>query len=125
MALNPEKIRMAYFLSRYPAVSHTFFLNEILGLRRMGFEIDVASVNPPDRPLSELPPREAEEADKTYYLKYTTVWKALFVIVTVTLVPPIVALRGLRASLRLGRWDFSRKIYALFYMVEAFLLGRW
>src|ERR1700757_64518 len=125
MALNSEKIRMAYFLSRYPAVSHTFFLNEILGLRRMGFEIDVASVNPPDRPESELPQREAEEANGTYYLKRATVWEVLFVIVTVTLGYPSVAFRGLRATLRLGRWDFSRKIYALFYMVEAFLLGRW
>jgi colanic acid/amylovoran biosynthesis glycosyltransferase len=125
MVINPEKIRMAYFLSRYPAVSHTFFLKEILGLRQMGFEIDVASVNPPDRPMSELPQREAEEAGRTYYVKSTTIWEAIFVIVTVTLVHPIVAFRGLRASLRLGRWDILRKIYALFYMVEAFLLGRW
>ncbi len=125
MALKSEKFRMAYFLSRYPAVSHTFFLKEILGLRRMGFQIDVASVNPPDRPMSELPPQEAEEADRTYYLKHTSIWEALFVIVTVTLVWPAAAFRGLRASLRLGRWDISRKIYALFYMVEAFLLGRW
>jgi colanic acid/amylovoran biosynthesis glycosyltransferase len=125
MALNPEKIRIAYFLSRYPAVSHTFFLKEILGLRRMGFKIEVASVNPPDRPMSELPPREAEEADNTYYLKRTSIWEALYVIVTVTLVHPTVAFRGLRASLRLGGWDIPRKIYALFYMVEAFLLGRW
>src|ERR1700758_68706 len=112
MALNPEKIRMAYFLSRYPAVSHTFFLNEILGLRRMGFEIDVASVNPPDRPMTDLPRREAEEADRTYYLKGASVWEVLFVIITVTLVRPVVAFRGLRASLRLGRWDIPRKIYA-------------
>jgi len=123
--INQQKIRIAYFLSRYPAVSHTFFLKEILGLRRMGFEIEVASVNPPDRPVSELPQREAEEAERTYYLKRTSVWEALFVIVIVTVVHPVVAFRGLRASLRLGRWDVLRKIYALFYMVEAFLLGRW
>ncbi|HTD54561.1 MAG TPA: hypothetical protein VK670_04215, partial [Silvibacterium sp.] len=73
--INQQKIRIAYFLSRYPAVSHTFFLKEILGLRRMGFEIEVASVNPPDRPVSELPQREAEEAERTYYLKRTSVWE--------------------------------------------------
>jgi len=125
MARKSEKIRMAYFLSRYPAVSHTFFLKEIVGLRRMGFEIEVASVNPPDRPISALPPLEAEEADHTYYLKHNTIWKALYVIVIVTLVHPAVALRGFRAGLRLGHWNVARKIYALFYMVEAFLLGRW
>jgi colanic acid/amylovoran biosynthesis glycosyltransferase len=125
MAPNPEKFRIAYFLSRYPAVSHTFFLKEILGLRSMGFEIEVASVNLPDRPMSALPPLEAEETGTTYYLKGTTVWEAIFVIITVTLVNPAVAFRGLRASLRLGHWDIGRKIYALFYMIEAFLLGRW
>jgi len=125
MAQNSVKIRMAYFLSRYPAVSHTFFLKEILGLRRMGFEISVASVNPPDRPMSALPPLEAEEANRTYYLKQTSAWEAICVIVTVTLVNPVVVFRGLRAALRLGHWDIPRKIYALFYTVEAFLLGRW
>ncbi len=77
MALQPKDIRMTYFLSRYPAVSHTFFLKEILGLRQMGFEIDVASVNSPDRAKSDLPKLEAEEADKTYYLKGTTIWEVL------------------------------------------------
>jgi colanic acid/amylovoran biosynthesis glycosyltransferase len=125
MALRPEKIRMAYFLSRYPAVSHTFFLKEILGLRQIGFEIEVASVNLPDRTAARLPPLEAEEAANTYFLKQTSIWEALRVIVAVTLVHPAVLLRGLRATLRLGGWDIPRKIYALFYMVEAFLLGRW
>ena len=59
MALQPKNFRMTYFLSRYPAVSHTFFLKEILGLRQKGFETDVASVNPPDRLKSSLLPREA------------------------------------------------------------------
>ena len=27
---------IAYLLSRYPAVSHTFFLHEVLGLRALG-----------------------------------------------------------------------------------------
>ena len=63
------QIRMAYFLSRYPAISHTFFLKEILGLRQIGFQIETASVNPPDRPTSKLPPKEAAEARHTYYLK--------------------------------------------------------
>lgn len=116
---------MAYFLSRYPAVSHTFFLKEILGLRQMGFEIDVASVNSPDRAKSDLPKLEAEEADKTYYLKGTTIWEALVAIAAVTVFQPITAFRGLKASLSLGGWDISRKVYALLYMAEAFLLGRW
>jgi colanic acid/amylovoran biosynthesis glycosyltransferase len=125
MTLHSKKKRMAYFLSRYPAVSHTFFLKEILGLRRLGFEIEVASVNPPDRTVSELPLLEAEEAASTYYLKQTSIWETIYVLVNVTFAHPHVLFRGMRTALMMGGWDLHRKIYALFYTVEAFLLGRW
>ena len=125
MTLQSEKNRMAYFLSQYPAISHTFFLKEILGLRRLGFEIEVASVNPPDRTVSELPPVEAQEAASTYCLKRTTIWEAICVVVTMIFVYPAVFVRGARVALTMGGWDLVRKIYALFYTVEAFLLGQW
>jgi colanic acid/amylovoran biosynthesis glycosyltransferase len=125
MTLQSEKKRMAYFLSQYPAISHTFFLKEILGLRRLGFEIEVASVNPPDRTVSELPHVEAQEAASTYCLKRTTIWEAICVVVTMTFVYPSVFVRGARVVLTMGGWDLVRKIYALFYTVEAFLLGLW
>jgi colanic acid/amylovoran biosynthesis glycosyltransferase len=125
MTLHSEKNRMAYFLSQYPAISHTFFLKEILGLRRLGFEIEVASVNPPDRTVSELPPVEAQEAGNTYCLKRTTIREAICVIVTIIFVYPAVFFRGARVALAMGGWDLVRKIYAFFYTVEAFLLGRW
>lgn len=41
--------RLGYLVSRYPGISHTFILREVLELRRQGFEIEVASINPPDR----------------------------------------------------------------------------
>ena len=47
--------RLVYLLSRYPAVSHTFFLNEVLELRKLGFAIEVASINEPDRSRSSMP----------------------------------------------------------------------
>jgi colanic acid/amylovoran biosynthesis glycosyltransferase len=122
---STPKIRMVYFLSRYPAVSHTFFLKEILGLRELGFEIETASVNPPDRPTSKLPPIEAAEARNTYYLKQIDVWLGLGSLVAVTLVRTGVMLRALKAMATLGHWDLSRRLYAFFYMVEALLLGHW
>lgn len=120
-----RKTRIAYLLSQYPAVSHTFFLKEILGLRQIGFEIEAASVNPPDRAIGKLPPREAEEAYKTYYLKQTSIWKSIYTFITITFVRPRVVFRGLKAAVSLGGWDLHRKIYAFFYMIEAFLLGHW
>jgi glycosyltransferase involved in cell wall biosynthesis len=40
-------MKVAYVTSLYPAVSHTFILNEVLALRRLGLEIGCFSVNRP------------------------------------------------------------------------------
>ena len=52
-------MRVAYLLSRYPAVSHTFFLHEVLVLRARGMHIETASINMHDRSIEELPELEA------------------------------------------------------------------
>ena len=44
-----EAPRLAYLLSQYPKLSEAFIIREIRGLRALGFHIDVASVNAPDR----------------------------------------------------------------------------
>ena len=46
--MTAHKGSLAYLVSRYPAVSHTFILREVLGLRRLGWTVHVASVNPPE-----------------------------------------------------------------------------
>jgi hypothetical protein len=45
---------MAYLVAQYPAACHTFILREILKLRRMGFDICVASIRATDRPFERL-----------------------------------------------------------------------
>src|SRR5215475_6105327 len=65
----PRAMRLVYLLSQYPAVSHTFFLNEIRALRSLGITIEVASINRPDRPFSSMPAGEQQEAEKTFYIK--------------------------------------------------------
>ncbi len=42
-----SKPRLAYLFSRYPVVSQTFCDSEMLALERMGFEIEVGSLNRP------------------------------------------------------------------------------
>src|ERR1043166_5971547 len=67
--LQTPPIRMAYLVSRYPAISHTFILREVAALRERNFEICVASINEPDRPLERLTEAERAEAGTTFYLK--------------------------------------------------------
>ena len=64
--MNP---RLGYLISRYPAISHTFILREVQELRKLGFQIEVASINSVDRPAAQLAAEEREEAARTWYVK--------------------------------------------------------
>jgi len=124
-ALDTQQQRLLYLLSRYPAISHTFFLNEIRELRKRGFAVEVASINQPDRSRSSMPVAEVEEAEKTFYIKSAGVVRAAAVVAKTLLLRPKVITRGLTAALRLGRWDARATLYAFFYLSEALILGDW
>lgn len=120
-----QKPGVGYLLSRYPAISHTFFLKEVLGMRERGLNVEVASINPPDRPRQDLPSIEAAEAGQTFYVKSTGLATIAFQVLTIAITHPFVALRGLRAALSLGEWDLKSRAFTLFYLAEALLVGRW
>src|SRR5438309_11961502 len=64
-----DPIRLAYLVSEYPAVSHTFILREIQQLRARNFDIKVASINRPKRALTLMTDVERAEATQTFYVK--------------------------------------------------------
>ena len=121
----PSGARIAYLLSRYPAISHTFLLQEVLGLRARGLHIETASINPPDRSLSDLPPREADEAGMTFYVQGDSRPKAAWTLLTICLGQPAAVLRGLKAVCGIRNLTARQRVYWLFYLAEALLLGRW
>jgi colanic acid/amylovoran biosynthesis glycosyltransferase len=122
---NGQKPRIAYLLSQYPAISHTFFLNEVLGLKQLGFQIETCSINPPDRPLDLLTTAEAAEARRTYYVQGVNYWGMVSTLFSVLFGHPRVCLRGIRAAVKLGTWDVYRHFYHILYLVEALLIGAW
>ena len=63
----PIETSIAYLLSQYPAISHTFLYNEIVELRRLGFNIHTASINSPsqEHPQTE---RDTPEIVNTFYV---------------------------------------------------------
>lgn len=97
----------------------------MLGLRQRGLVVEVASINPPDRPRKDLPPTEAVEADHTYCVKSSGIVTVGFHVLAIALRHPGVALRGFLAAMHLGGWDLKSRAYACFYLAEALLIGRW
>jgi colanic acid/amylovoran biosynthesis glycosyltransferase len=117
--------RLAYLLSIYPAISHTFFLNEIAALRRLGFVIDVASINRPERAAGPASAIEASELKTTFYIKAMSPTRTSLLLLKIFFRRPQVVFRGLRAALSLDSWNLPATGYALFYLAEALLLGDW
>jgi len=114
---------LAYLVSRYPSVSHTFILREVLGLRALGLRVDVATVNPPDRSTAHMTPDERAEAGATYGLKQHGVLGALSALAWAARTRPLALLRTVAHAGGFGR-GFKR-VYALAYAVEAAMVARW
>ena len=122
---SSDPIRIAYLVSRYPAVSHTFILREVQRLRSANFEIHVASINPPDRAASVMTSEERDEAAATFYVKREGIRGAILAHAAVLMSSPRTYFKGLGFALRLGGTDLRRLIFSFCYFVEAVILGRW
>ena len=120
--MNP---RLAYLVSRYPAISHTFILREVAELRRLGISIDVASINGLDRPLDQLTAEERSEAGRTYYVKKAGPAGAAAAHFATMLSRPAGYFRGAWFALRLAGTDLRGAAMSFFYFVEAVMIGRW
>lgn len=123
--MRSSATRLAYLVSQIPALSHTFILREINELRSRGFEIQVASVNSPDRPLEQLTASERAQAESTFYVKPAGVRGALAAHALTALTQPLAWVRGFAAALRMGGFDLQRSARHFFYFTEALMVARW
>ena len=112
--------KLAYLVSHYPAVSHTFIFNEIAQLRKGGFDISIASVNNCDRPVSLLPETEKAEQAITFYVKASGITMAFRAVIWSMVRYPRRVLRGLLFAIGLGG---SPKRFL--YFIEALIIGIW
>lgn len=116
---------IAYLVSQYPGISHTFILREIVALRQLGFEISTASINPPDRPSSQLTEEERSEAARTLYIKQVPALRVLTSHLRGFAARPWRYLTALFFAVRLGRTDLKGMLYGVFYFAEAVLVTEW
>lgn len=117
--------RLAYLVSQYPAASHTFILREILELRRLGFDIQVASIRSPDRPFHELAPEEQQEQRATFYVKPLGAVRIVAVNVLMFCKRPASYLSAAAYSLRLAGLDARAALFNLAYLAEAAVIVDW
>jgi glycosyltransferase involved in cell wall biosynthesis len=116
---------IAYLVSRYPTLSMIFVLREVLALRALGFRIETASINPPDRPPEKLTPQEREEAARTYCVKCHGVAGAAAAHVKSLLLNFSGYFRGLALAIRLAGLDLARLFLNSMYFTEALMVGQW
>lgn len=122
---TPPKKALAYLVSTYPTLSMTFVLREVLALRALGFRIETASINPPDRPVAALTAVEAAEAQNTYCVKRHGLAGA-----TAAKLKTVIGdfggyWRGVALAFRLAGLDLRRLYLNLMYFIEALMVGQW
>ena len=121
--MNTSCPPMAYLVSRYPAISHTFILREIQRLRALGHTIFTASINPPDRATDAMEGYERQEAQDTFFVKAQGWLGALGAMFYWLVSAPLKLISTMRMGLRLGKG--GRWLYGIAYTVEAALVARW
>jgi colanic acid/amylovoran biosynthesis glycosyltransferase len=116
---------IAYLQSQYPMLSMIFVIREVLELKRLGFRIDVASINSPDRAPEGMTAVERAESEHTYYVKAHGLAGALAAHLSTLLRRPADYLRGWALVARLGGGDLTGWARLLVYFTEALMVGRW
>jgi colanic acid/amylovoran biosynthesis glycosyltransferase len=125
-AVVPSRVRsIAYLNAQYPMLSMIFVIREVLQLKRLGFRIDVASINGSDRPPEGLTADERNESGHTYYVKAAGVGGALAAHARTLAGSPAGWWAGARLALRLGGADLRRLAMHAAYFTEGVMVGQW
>ncbi|MDO5627809.1 MAG: glycosyltransferase family 4 protein [Mobilicoccus sp.] len=118
---SPSESAVAYLVSRYPALSHTFIEREILGLRAEGVRVETFSVRatPPGSWVSRV---MKEEGARTRPL--IGAGRATWIRAHLDLVrrAPDQWLAGIGRALRTGHRSPKARLWQVFYFLEAVVL---
>jgi colanic acid/amylovoran biosynthesis glycosyltransferase len=124
-AIKPVTRRMAYLSAQHPKLSMTFITREIDELQRLGFAIEIASVNDAEMPPEKMTTVENAQAAVTHYIKRLGVLGALKAHGYALLKHPAGYLRGWRRALAFGGLDVVAQLKHAAYLTEALMVGQW
>ena len=117
-------MKLAYLLSEYPTLGHTYLLREVRQLRSMGWKIQTISIRRPGPRPSALSDAEVEELRSTWYVLGAGSLQHLTSHLATLFQRPIRYLRGLAAALRFARLHPRETALVLAYFAEAVWIGR-
>jgi glycosyltransferase involved in cell wall biosynthesis len=116
-------MRVAYLVTYYPRVSHTFIRREIAALEAQGVEVErFALRRAPDAVVDEDDQREAA---RTRVILDGSPLALLAATLRAALLSPLRFLHALRLALRMGRASERGLLKNLGYLVEACVLRGW
>ena len=115
---------IAYFVSEYPALSHTFIFREILKVREAGFTVRGVSINRPVE-INVMTPEEKAEAKTTFYIKTRDKASILMDIMGFKIRHPRAHLRMVARAFGFAMGRRTSWFGAFAYLVEAIILVRW
>jgi colanic acid/amylovoran biosynthesis glycosyltransferase len=114
-------VKLAYIASRYPYLSHTFILREVLALRRAGASVDTYTVRRPE--LDDLrTPDDREAYETTQALVPPPTVELLVAHARALLTRPRRYLATLRLALDMRTPGAKAALWQLFYFGEAVLM---
>lgn len=117
---------VGYLVSRYPAVSHTFILREILYMRSRGCRVETLSINPPDKlPSWHHESDEAKEINQTTVIKSMPLIDLLKAFCRVLWQSPWRSLKTLAFSLQQTNGSPKKLAWHIFYWLEALVTVDW
>lgn len=118
-----QLMRICYFVSEYPAVSHTFIRREIIELERIGF--DVIRVSLRRNNLKLVDQADLEESNRTRYILEEGPLEYILALGASLRRHPQNLFKSARQAIKMMKRSHRSPIFHFAYLAEAIVLSRW
>lgn len=116
-------MRIAYLISEYPKVSHSFIRREIAALERQGVEVLRFAIRGPSDGSPDS--ADVEEMNRTRYVLGAGVAPTITHVLRALVRRPMAFCRAALNALRLSRRAERGLVHHIAYFVEACIVGNW
>lgn len=116
-------MRIAYLVSLYPKVSHSFIRREIHALESLGLQVDRISIRGWDEPLADA--QDIAERARTRYVLKQGALSLVGAVAASVFASPRRFWRALRMAVGMSRPSDRSLPYHLVYLLEACCISRW